>query len=196
MGAIRLGVDTNLVLALRDHFKLRLFLELGTYKAGTALWAAEHFERVITIEGYRPRFEKTYAANKDKFANLQFVFGDTRTTLPGILAEINEPVLIWADSHWCGEGAQDSHERGDECPLMIELETINAHPYAAQHVILVDDARLFTAPPPYPHDPAQWPDIEEVKNELKKFPRYIVIQDDVIVAVPRAPGIITIPYLS
>lgn len=189
MGNVRLGCPQKLVMALKYRHGVRIFVETGTYKGQTATWAAEHFSRVISIEGYEPRFRKTAAALAGKHPHLRLVFGDSRKELKRVIAPWGEPLLFWLDAHWCGEGAHDSG--GNECPLREELAAINAHPVAAEHIILIDDARLFQSPPPYPHDPTQWPSEREVYAILSLHPRFIVISQDVIIAVPmRWQGVV------
>ena len=181
MGNVRLGIDLEKALALRDRYGLKAFVETGTYKGGTCTLVAPHFERVITIEGDRARFERTSTQfDKRQFPGLSFWYGDSRAVLARALTDLDQPCLLWLDAHWCGTGASDSN--GDECPLREELAAVLASKFAAQHVILIDDARLFTAPPPYPHNPAQWPTYAEIEAILA--PRRLVIEDDVIYAEP------------
>ena len=185
MGSVRLGIDGDLALALRDHFKLKYFVETGTWKGGTATWAADHFERVFTIEGWQKRWLGLTARLELAYPNISFLFGDSRTKLAEVLAGFDEPVLLWLDAHWLGD-SRIAHEQKDECPIREELQAVNAHPFAANMVILIDDARLFTAPPPYPHDPDQWPNIDEVIGLLSEYPRFIHIHEDVIYAIPAS----------
>lgn len=183
MGEVRLGIDLDATLALRDKYDLKIFCETGTYKAGSTLLAAPHFEWVYSIEGDRARFEKTQAGlGNDRPKNATFVYGDSRHELARVLATIAQPCLIYLDAHWCGGGAAEAHELGDECPIREELEAVNASAYAAQHVLMIDDARLFLNPPPMPHDPAQWLTVTEIETLLA--PRTVYIQDDVIYAEP------------
>lgn len=180
MGSVTLGAPQAQTLALQAEHDIHLFIETGTYKAGTTRWAAQHFDRVITIEGYEPRYARFIASGVPE--NVTAVFGDSRFKLAEVLRSINERALYWLDAHWCGEGATDSG--GDECPLREELDAILAHEAqtGVQHILLIDDARLFTAPPPYPHDPAQWMTYAEIVN---LFPaRRVFIQDDVIFILP------------
>lgn len=174
------NIPKELVLALRRRLTITAFIETGTYKAQTALWAAEHFEQVYTIEAHLPRYQKTYAAIEHR-PNLSLIYGDSARALPELLAEIHNPCIFWLDAHFC-QGTDDPPEI--ECPLMDELYAINTHAYAGRHVLLIDDARLFTHPPPYPHDPTRWPTIEAVQKELTRFPRHVIISNDVIIAVP------------
>lgn len=51
--------------------------------------------------------------------------------------------------------------------------------------MLIDDARLFLAPPPPPHDREQWPSFMQVMDALRaRHERYVTVFEDVIVAVP------------
>ncbi len=180
MGSVRLGIDLEKVLQLHDRYDVRILVETGSYKGGTARLAAPHFDWVYSIEAYRPRYDRLTAARREFPANITFLFGDSRIELARILATANAPTLCWLDAHWCGEGAHDS--AGDECPLLDELAALKTSAHAARHVLMIDDARLFTAAPPYPHDPAQWPSYAEIERLLA--PRRPYILDDVIYAEP------------
>jgi hypothetical protein len=183
MGNVNFGVDMQRTLALRDKYKLAIFVETGTFKGQTALWAAAGFDWVYTLENDTQRYVKTFAALKDvKPRNLALLRGDSRVELARLLATINQPCLIWLDAHWCGGSAEAAHEIGDECPLCEELQAINDSVFGDKHVVMIDDARLFTAPPPYPHDPAQWPTYSEIERLLA--PRTVAIENDVIYAEP------------
>ena len=190
MGNVRLGVPEKLALALRDAGGLRVFIETGTYKGGTTTWAAQHFPKVVTIEAHQPYHEKAKAANWN-FKNISWVLGNSRTELRVQLGKAHQPCLLWLDAHWCGN-ASYGHKIGEECPLMEELAAVTKDNYADEHAILIDDARLFEAPPPYPHDPKQWPTMVEIKRVLDG--RVIVVHDDVIVAVPRRHGRIVLRW--
>lgn len=184
MGNVTFGIPRKTALKLAKRLKIKVAVETGTWKGETTTWLAENFERVISIEGWQSRFDKTSNLLGNKYPNLELRFGDSRTELAKVLADIHEPALFWLDAHFCGGGAHQAYDIGDECPLREELLAINAHPIAPSHVILIDDARLFTAPPPYPHHPEQWPDMAEVEILLKHHARSIEIRDDVIWAVP------------
>lgn len=183
MGSIQLGVPESAVLEFKERYHLQTFIETGTYKGGTAAWAAGHFERVITIEANEKRFHGAAQRLCNLHPNIRFILGDSRVALKRELNGIHEPVLLWLDAHWVGDqGAKDS--QGDECPLAEELDAILAWEHYAESVILIDDARLFTAPPPYPHDPAQWLTYDQITARLT--PHYRVwIDEDVIFGVPK-----------
>ena len=57
----------------------------------------------------------------------------------------------------------------------------------ADHVVMVDDARLFCAPPPAPHRAEDWPDLLATVQVLSdRGRRHVILHDDVLVAVPMA----------
>lgn len=185
MGAKQLSMPHALVLALRDAGNYKALVETGTWKGSGCTWAAQHFETVYTIEGHEPRYEKTKAAYAGQYPNLNFILGDSRHWLNRVLANrVGEPCILFLDAHWCFGGAREAHELGDECPLREELQTVNALPQSADYAILIDDARLFLEPPKEPHNPLEWPTIDEVYALLNEHPRYTTIIDDVIVSVP------------
>lgn len=172
------------VLKLALRYKLTTLIETGTWRGESAVWAAEHFERVYTIEANRKRFDGVTARLAGRHSNLTFVFGDSRVELARVLAQVREPCLFWLDAHWVGDvGAHDS--QGDECPLLEELDAIGHWAWQTPSVILIDDARLFTAPPPYPHDPKQWASYPQIELILNRVPRTVYIDEDVIYAIPE-----------
>lgn len=184
MGKYHLGPDEPRALALAAQHGVDTFVETGTYKGGTTAWAAKHFRHVYTIEAYAARYNALMRVPVlERPANAQYLFGDSRVELPLLLAVLRRPCMFWLDAHWCGEGAHDSV---DECPLREELVAINADDYAAKHVIMIDDARLFEAPPPMPHDPAQWLTLYEVYALLGD--RDVYLDKDIIYALPRGDG--------
>lgn len=178
-------IPENNALSLAYQYKLTTLVETGSWKCESSIWATEHFERVYTIEAYEQRFRKNSAAHAGKYPNLTMILGDSREELGRVLSRIEEPCLFWLDAHFMGQDIGLA-ARG-ECPLMEELSAIGHWAYQAPSVILIDDARLFVYPPPEPHDPAQWATFEQIKHELKRIPRTVYIDNDVIYAVPEVP---------
>jgi hypothetical protein len=180
MGFVRMGPPEDLLLLLRDRFNVKTFVEGGTFYGSTALWAAAHFPTAYTIE----KSETYYHLAKDRFGsvpNLHFMLGDTRSLIPSVLNKLEEPAVFWLDSHWCGG---ESYGADDECPLIDEIAAINRS--EMEHFMLIDDARLFLAPPPRPHLITQWPTIDQVVKALRPdgMERYIAVFDDVVIATP------------
>jgi len=182
MGLVRMGPPRELMLQLKDGYELRDFIETGTYYGSTVVWAASHFDNVITIEYSREIYEETVARH-GKIQNINFIFGNSRYALKTIIPKLNHPAIFWLDSHWSGG---KTYGKDDECPLIEEIRAINMS-NKCPHFVFIDDARLFTSPPPRPHRIEQWPSIDEVIESLKSgnHKYYIVIVEDVIIAVPE-----------
>ncbi len=178
MGIVRMGPPEELVLLLKRDLKVSTFVETGTFKGGTAAWASNHFERVITIENSKEYFDEATRTHKH-LQNIKFLFGDSRAVLKSILPKILEPAIFWLDVHWCG---MNSYGTDDQCPVLDEINLIRS--MAIKHYIFVDDARLFLSPPPLPNKTEQWPTIDQIcSNILKKNETdYIVVFEDVIIA--------------
>ena len=179
MGIITMGPPQDIVLYLNETFNVRYFVETGTFEGGTAHWASQFFKKVTTIEYSETYFKKAKERFKD-IDNIELVFGDSRNQLPIILEKLNEQALFWLDAHWCSLG---SYGENDQCPLIQELELISQSSH--NHFVLIDDARLFMAPPPLPNSMQYYPDLIEVVNALTNSkPSYVTIYNDVIISVP------------
>jgi hypothetical protein len=180
MGIIRMGPPEDLISQLRQHFKLENFVETGTYRGRTSAWAANLFNSVYTIE----YSEELYKQAKEAYLslkNIYFLWGDSRSELEKLLPNLEGDTLFWLDAHWSGG---ETYGEEDQCPLINEILTINQyHPHS---YIFIDDARLFTSPPQPPHKLEYWSDITELIGTLQQSSvnKYIVIIEDVIIAVP------------
>jgi hypothetical protein len=88
-----------------------------------------------------------------------------------------------------------SYGENDQCPLLDELDILNQSDF--EHCILIDDARLFLAPPPFPNSASYYPDIEQLILKLSgKNKVYITILDDVLISVPILIKDKLLPYLQ
>jgi hypothetical protein len=192
MGIIHHGAPTELILALKQASGIENFVETGTLVGDTAAWAANHFARVVTIENQENRHKKA-AERFGATGNVLVLFGES----PDVLSEcaLTSPTIFWLDAHWMGTGSGTGGD-GHECPAIAEIDAINSGP-ANSHIILVDDARLFSAPPPHPHDAAQWPDLNVVVSALDNHgTRYVVLFEDALIAVPLNLRPFLVEYLQ
>lgn len=179
MGVIQFGFPKNTAHWLQQHLSLTTFVEGGTFEGKSARAAAAIFERVVTIE----KSQALHDAAKQilqPLANVECCHGCTRDHLTSHLSP-GERVLFWLDAHWCGGISAGKH---DECPLLEELQRINQANLGA-HAILIDDARLFTMPPPPPHDLAQWPRLDQIAKAMATETA-MYISNDVIMMVPES----------
>lgn len=179
MGIVRMGPPTEVILKLKETYDISNFIETGTYYGDTAYWASQVFEQVSTIE-YSEEIYEQVTKKYSNIKNIKFSYGDTRDNLKDIVSTLNTPSLFWLDAHWSGG---ETYGESDECPLIEEVKILNSSEH--NNFIFIDDARLFMSPPPSPHLVEQWPDITAVLDELNSVSnKYIVITEDVIIAVP------------
>ena len=176
-----MGPPADLILALQRQLRLEDFVETGTYRGDTAAWAAAHFARVATIE-LSPEYHAAATTRFRAQPQVRVLLGDSGAMLRKVVAELAGPAVFWLDAHWSG---LDTAGRETECPLLSELAILNAAPVT--HTLLVDDARLFAAPPPRPHRAELWPDLGAVLDALRAGGRrHVVMFEDVLIAVPVA----------
>ena len=191
MGNKRFGAPRELVLWLSRSFGINTFVETGTNRAETTVWASDHFERVFTVEGYEPLYLQA-VRNFGHRSNIRFLKGNSRDHIGSIVNSLTEPAIFWLDAHWCGE---HTFGKTEECPVVAELEALNQT--TVGHMVLVDDARLFLAPPPPPHDASHWVDISGICGLLSGHSsnRYVAIHEDVIVGVPSIAKLKFVEFL-
>jgi hypothetical protein len=129
MGLIQFGIPKNLVLWLIEIGGYQWFIETGTNQAETAIWAAPHFEQVVTIEGFKELYDKAIAL-PDRPTNVEFLLGDSGVLLPSVVNKRSSPAILWLDAHWCGSNTFGTIH---ECPLLAEIKAINTS--SVDHVI-------------------------------------------------------------
>jgi hypothetical protein len=164
---------------LRDRLGLVRAIETGTYRCRGTRLLADVFPRVVTIE-VAPQLARAAAASLASVPGIEVVGGSSADVMPGLI-DAAQPTLYWLDGHWSGG---ETGGAGDECPVLAELAAIaKGH---ADDCILVDDARLFLAPPPPPHLAEQWPTYREVEDAIlaARPDHRVIVAHDVIVAVP------------
>lgn len=153
----------------QDKYDLPVFVETGTAAGSTLELVVESglFDECHSIE-LDPAF---YLQAMSRFAMRAYIHhGESDIVLRHILRVIARPCLFWLDAHWVG-GETDVKGLHGETPVMEELDVIFATPF--QHVILIDDARLFGVE-------GNYPTIGEVHNFAEGHDYKTVVQDDII----------------
>lgn len=178
MGIVNFGVPIEDVKYLQQKMKLTVAVEGGTYLGETAKSLSAIFEQVYTIENSDQMFVQA-KTNIAGIKNISLLKGDTRDHLPEILMS-EDNILFWLDAHWSG-GV--TYGEQDECPLIDELITIFQSGKVC--AILVDDARLFMAPPPIPHNEKSWPSVVDISAVIPAD-WDLVIYNDVIYIIPKS----------
>jgi FkbM family methyltransferase len=153
----------------RKHH-LRTFIETGTYEGEMVAAMQKRFHTIHSIEIFEPLFRMAV----EKFSGSNHIHlhhGDSEDILPAILEKVDEPALFWLDAHFSGEGTG----RGTmDSPIIQEIRTILDHP-VRNHVILIDDARLFIGENGYP----LLEELREMVHENRPRSEFIV-KDDII----------------
>ena len=182
MGAVRFSIDTGLVRELQKALPLKVFVETGTYEGASVRAALPLFEELHTIE----LSATLYAHVVEGFEDVEQVHvyhGRSEDVLRQLAPKLKrKSVLYWLDAHWSNE--EHSEGADDQCPLLEELEAIGT--LDPRSVVLIDDARLFLAPPPVPAPAEGWPELSQVLNRLSALSstHELLVIDDVIVFFP------------
>jgi hypothetical protein len=192
MGSVYFSAPLELLSFLNENCDISYFVETGTYLGRTATAASRIFERVYTIESSQYYFEK--AARKiSQRPNIKHIYGDSQIKLPEIVSLLDKPTLFWLDDHYMYE--QNSYGENKPCPIMEEIALLNR--LKIKHWILIDDARLFGSPGSAPlSDIDKWPTLQAVINLLNSSdcPRYVVVEHDIIIAVPMEEKMLIAKY--
>ncbi len=165
------------------------FFETGTYDGNTTLNAAKFFDRVITVEIYKPLFDYV----QPKFAshsNIHSYLGSSSKVIANIGNELRGTTLFWLDAHYSGEGTgmSDSVNSGSaEAITAIREELAAIHAAAIEDcVILIDDIRGFGTEIAGQVFLGCWayPTLQEVKSALLKInPQFeIALLGDMLLA--------------
>lgn len=147
-----------------------ILVETGTYFGDMVEAQKPFFEKVYSIE----LGEELYSNAAKRFEEDKNVFilkGDSGVILYELMPEIFEPTIFWLDGHYSA-GITVRGEK--ECPIFEELTAI----FGAKelnHIILIDDARLFNGTNDYP-SVKELVEFIEIKN--KKFS--LTIKEDII----------------
>lgn len=184
MGAVTFSIDPQLVAAIKRALPLSLFVETGTFHGDSLAIVATQFDECISIEASEALWRESSA----RFAStpsVRVLHSDSSLALAELRARLSKaPTLFWLDAHWCV--AANTAGETSQCPLLAEIDAIGQ--LHEQSVVLIDDARLFLAPPPEPHDVSQWPIFADVMNGLLKLSAVheLMVINDVIAFYPKA----------
>jgi hypothetical protein len=184
MGAVNFSLSPDLVQALTDALPLEVLVETGTFEGDTIAALLSRFREIHSVELSPHYFEHA----KVRFANelhVHIAHGDSPSCLKGLVPALSgRGVLYYLDAHWCV--ARNTAGEKSQCPLLDELRAIDR--LGETSVIVIDDARLFLAPPPAPHDISQWPSFDEIVTALRRLSdrHELMVVNDVVVFYPPA----------
>ena len=165
MGAIAFSLDPQFATHLQEALPLRTLVETGTYEGDTIASVRGLFDSVHSVE----LLDVYYEAARERFsddAGVQLYLGSSPEMLSALRAELaRTSALYWLDAHWCVGDSTGPHD--SQCPLLEELDAIGS--LNEESVVLIDDARLFLATPPVPHDITNWPRFGEVLEQVLRI---------------------------
>jgi hypothetical protein len=184
MGAINFSVDPQMIAVLKQNLPLQTFVETGTFEGETVQRVLSLFDEIHSVELSEDYYRKALDRFKDH-PNVHIYQGNSPDFLQKLRRGLSEKAVVyWLDAHWCI--ADKSAGGTSQCPLLQELDAITE--LGPQSAILIDDARLFLCPPPFPHEATHWPSFEAVVGKLHSLSsaHEIMIANDVIMFYPRS----------
>ena len=122
------------------------FVETGTYLGETAAAMAKLYRKVFTVEIHEELYQKAAARLRDS-GNVTAYHGNSSDLLPAILDRLDGPAVFWLDAHY--SGPKTGRIGKAETPIEEELSQIFATG-SSEHLIFIDDARLFVGKASYP----------------------------------------------
>lgn len=157
------------------RFGPSVLVETGTNFGHTVSSALGTFDTIYSIE-LDDALWQSAAKRFARHPQVRLRHGDSADALAGILSELSQPALFWLDAHYSGAGTA----RGAlDSPIMQELAAISRH-QVRDHVLLIDDARMFDGTDGYPTiaacgetAAAWWPghDFEVADDVIRILPR-------------------------
>jgi hypothetical protein len=160
-----------------SRYKIQTAIETGTFLGDTTAFLAERCASVYSIE-LAEDLAKKATERFSEVPNVTIIQGDSTLHIPRLLESTPGSKLFWLDGHYSGtcfqgESTLVTARGSSDTPIVAELKSILND--SIPHVILVDDARLFTGISDYPS-------IRKVAQLCRSNPhRYtLTIEDDII----------------
>lgn len=129
-------VKRSMLVEYVNRYQPDAFVETGTYRGDTVAKVRGRVASVVSIE----LDEQLATLARRRFArcqNVTIVQGDSAEMLRTVVPGLPGRAVFWLDGHYSGGVTAGA----GACPLTSELLTILAD--ARDHIILVDDVRLF-----------------------------------------------------
>jgi hypothetical protein len=162
-------VKKKAIIKYQQKYKIDILIETGTCYGEMVEVLKKQFKKIISIEVSNELFNFVKARFKND-KHIELYEGDSGELLPSIIKKQNVSCLFWLDGHYSGGGTG----KGElNTPIFKELKAIFES--KNNHIILIDDARLFIGEDDYPT-------IEKLKEFVQEFnPNYFIeVEDDII----------------
>ncbi len=166
-------VKQEVIRKYQNDYSIKTLVETGTYRGEMVYVQRNHFDRIISIELSEQLYRIAVRRLKN-LKNVSLINGDSAEVLEKTIIELDEPAIFWLDGHYSGfETAKGELET----PVSRELDIILGS--EQNHILLIDDARLFTGEDDYP----MIQEIQEKLNSVKNNYNF-KIEDDIIRIYP------------
>lgn len=157
----------------QKEYSAKVLVETGTFRGEMVYAQRNYFDKIISIE----LSEELYKIVKKRLKHLQNVEllnGDSAGLLGEVVKSLDQQAIFWLDGHYSGF---ETAKGEVETPVNRELDAI--FDSGQDHIILIDDARMFKGE----HD---YPTIQQVEAKVRsKRNNYIFkVEDDIIRILP------------
>jgi hypothetical protein len=129
-----------------------------------------NFQRIYSVELSLDLW-KDAVSKFEPYPNVKILHGDSGKVLPSIIEQLEGTAIFWLDGHY-SEGVTAKGEKN--CPIFEEIDAIFLKE-KIEHVILIDDARLFVGENDYPTISELTEYIHEKHSKYK-----LLVKDDII----------------
>jgi hypothetical protein len=173
----------SILLKYKGQFDLDILVETGTFLGDTVEYFKKMFKKVISIElaeDLAARAQKRFQSDE----NVSIIQGDSGILLKSIVDQSEKPILFWLDGHYSsefyiGDEYIKTAKASINTPIEAELKSILSS--NIDHVILIDDARLFSGLNDYPS-------VGELKRIVRKYKKryFFKIENDIIHIIPQS----------
>ena len=137
-------VKRKFIMDYQNKYGFSTFIETGTCEGNMVEAQKNIFDKIISIELSERLWNIAIMRFKD-IDKITILHGDSANVLPVLLKKISEPCVFWLDGHYSGGGTAKGNK---VCPIYQELAAIFNN--SNRHIILIDDARLFSGKNDYP----------------------------------------------
>lgn len=162
-------IKQEIIRKYQKKYSINQLVETGTFRGEMVYAQRNHFKKIISIELSKELFE--IAGRKFRnYPNVELLNGDSADVIKSVVEKLSEPAIFWLDGHYSGfETAKGELSTPIKKELSVILDS------NLEHIILIDDARLFIGKDDYPT-------LDELKDFVlaKKNNLTFSVEDDVI----------------
>ncbi|MCX7747194.1 MAG: hypothetical protein N2645_09930 [Clostridia bacterium] len=168
-------VKQKIIKYYANRFSANVLVETGTFMGDMLYAMRRNFTKLYSIELSEELYLKAQK-RFENYPNINLLQGDSSEKISVVLNSVNERILFWLDGHYSGEQTAKGKL---ETPIMNELLNIFNH-NIKDHVILIDDARLFVGTNDYPT-------LDSLKSFIRSHrPGYsFEVKNDIIRVYPK-----------